>query len=175
MVVRTSGDPAMLVRPITQVISELDPDLPAYDVSTMESRLHDSFARRRLSMTLLVTFAAIALLLAAIGIYGVISYWVGQRTRDIGIRVALGAESGSILRIVFQEFAMMIGLGIGGGLAIAAALSRVVQSMIFGITAHDAVTFIGIGVLLLIVSALAIWIPARRALAVSPVLALRGE
>jgi ABC-type antimicrobial peptide transport system permease subunit len=160
---------------VLRVIRDIDPDLPAYDVSTMGDRLHDSLARRRLSMFLLVTFAGVALVLAAIGTYGVISYWVEQRTREIGIRVALGADHSRILGMIFREFGTVIGVGVIAGAAMALAMARVMRGLVFGISTADAVTFLSVTAFLAIVALLATWVPARRALAVEPITAIRAE
>jgi predicted permease len=175
LVAKTSVDAASVTPAVLAAIRDLDPDLPAYDVSTMDERLHDSFARRRLSMFLLITFAGVALVLAAIGTYGVISYWVEQRTREIGIRVALGAEPSRILAMVFREFGGVIAVGVIAGVAIAAALSRVMRGLVFGVTTGDALTFLTVTAFLGGVALLATWLPARRALSVEPITAIRAE
>ena len=120
---------------------DLDPDLPAHDVSTMEQRLTDSLARRRLSMLLLATFAIAALILAAVGVYGTIAYWVSQRRREIGIRMALGATRTTILGLIAQEFGRTVGVGLVAGLLVAFALTRLMSSLFFGVNATDATTF----------------------------------
>jgi predicted permease len=175
LVARTTVDPASVAPAVLTAIKDLDPDLPTYDVSTMDERLHDSFARRRLSMFLLITFAGVALVLAAIGTYGVIAYWVEQRTREIGIRVALGADHSRILGMIFREFATVIGVGVIAGAAMALAMARVMRGLVFGISTADAVTFLSVTAFLAIVALLATWVPARRALAVEPITAIRAE
>jgi ABC-type antimicrobial peptide transport system permease subunit len=141
----------------------------------MDDRLRDSLARRRLATNLLVAFSGIALILAAIGIYGVIAYWVGERSREIGIRVALGADRGRILSLLAREFSSIVGLGIAIGLAGAFALTRVLSSLLFGVSATDAVSFVLLPAALAVVAALAILAPARRALRVEPLVALRDS
>lgn len=165
--------PASLTTAVLREIRALDPDLPAYDVSTMDDRLRDSLARRRLATNLLVAFAGIAMILAAIGIYGVIAYWVGERSREIGIRVALGADRWRILRLLGREFAMMAGVGVMVGLAGALALTRVLSSLLFGVSATDATTFVMVPTLLVAVAGVAVLMPVRRALGVQPLEAIR--
>jgi predicted permease len=178
IVIRTDdagGDARALTTSVNRVIRSLDPELPTYDVSTMDSRLHDSLARRRLSMVLLGAFAVFALVLAAIGIYGVIAYWVDQRTREIGIRMALGADRGRILRLVAREFGVMVGVGLAIGLAGAFALTRVLNSLLFGVTATDVTTFALIPLVLAAIAVAATYLPARRATRVEPIVAVRAE
>jgi putative ABC transport system permease protein len=160
---------------IVKEIQALDPELPVFDVHTMGQRLHDSLARRRFSMFLLGGFAAFALILAAIGIYGVMTYWVNQRTQEIGIRMALGAQPGNILQLVIRQSLLMVSAGIGIGLTGAFALTRVMASLLFGISATDRWTFIIISLLLGGIALLASYIPARRAAKVDPIVALRYE
>ena len=137
-----------MIAAVTEEIRALDPELPAYDVSTMEQRLHDALARRRFSMFLLGVFAAFAVVLAAIGIYGVMTYWVNQRTHEIGIRMALGAGRRNILQLVIRQASVLVSAGIIAGLAGAFALTRVMSSLLFGVSATDRFTFIVISLLL---------------------------
>ncbi|HXI21266.1 MAG TPA: FtsX-like permease family protein, partial [Gemmatimonadales bacterium] len=177
IVLRTGGTagPASLTGPAMAALHEVDPDLPAYDVSTMAERLRDSLARRRLSMLLLTAFAGFALLLSAIGTYGVIACWVDQRRREIGIRMALGADAGRILRLVALEVLPMVAAGLAAGLFGALALTRVMTSMLFGVGARDTATFVIIPALIALVALLATWVPARQATALEPVAVLRDE
>jgi predicted permease len=177
VVVRTapSIEAASLMTTVSRELAQIDRDLPAYDVATMEQRLHDSLARRRLAMTLLVTFAACALALAIVGVYGVIAYWVGQRTRDIGIRIALGADGARIARMIAREFAGIVAAGLVTGAIAALLLTRVLSSMLFGVSATDAATFVMVPLALALVSALATYLPARRAMRVDPLSAIRTE
>ncbi|MBC8087079.1 MAG: ABC transporter permease, partial [Phycisphaerae bacterium] len=175
LVVRTTVAPASLIAGINREIRALDAELPTYDISTMEQRLGDSLARRRFAAFLLATFAALALTLAAIGIYGVIAYWVDQRTREIGIRMALGAAHGSILQLVLRQSLAMVGVGLVVGIGGALALTRVMKSLVFGISTTDAVTFLVLPVVLSGVALVASYIPARRALRVDPLVAVRHE
>jgi predicted permease len=177
IVVRTANasDPTALTTAINREIRALDPELPTYDVNTMDDRLSDSLARRRLSMFLLALFAAFALVLAAIGIYGVIAYWVDQRTREIGIRMALGADASRILSLVGREFGVMVASGIAVGLAGAFALTRVMNSLLFGVSATDVTTFAVIPFVLATIAIVATYGPARRATRVEPIVAVRSE
>jgi predicted permease len=177
VVVRTTpgSDPAAMTTAVLREIHEIDRDLPAYDVSTMDARLRDSLARRRLATTLLAAFAAIALLLAAVGVYGVIAYWVGERSREIGIRVALGADRMRILKLLAREIGAIVGLGIVVGLAGALALTRVLSSLLFGVSTTDPAAFGLVPLVIALVAVAAVLAPARRALGVEPLVALRSE
>ena len=168
-------DAATLTAAISREIQTIDADLPLYDIATMERRLFDSLARRRLSMFLLGTFAALALILAAIGIYGVIAYWVDQRTHEIGIRMALGADRRNILELIGREFLVIVGIGLVVGFAGALLLTRVMSGLLFGISATDITTFGAIPLLLGLVAVLATYVPARRATKVEPIIAVRSE
>jgi predicted permease len=174
VVVRTTA-PLQMAGAITKEIQTVDPELAVFDVSSMEERLHDSLARRRFSMLLLGGFAAVALMLAAIGIYGVMSYSVNQRTHEIGIRMALGAQRTSILRLVIQQAMILVSVGIAIGLAGAFALTRVMSSLLYGVSATDLFTFIVVSVVLGSIALLASYVPARRATKVDPMVALRCE
>jgi putative ABC transport system permease protein len=141
----------------------------------MQHRLYDSLARRRFSTTMLGAFAAFALLLAAVGVYGVMSYLVTQSTRDIGVRVALGARPANILSMVLRQGMALLALGILAGLLGAAVTTRVMTSLLFGVSATDAVTFAAVPAILALIGLAAIIIPAFRATAVDPIIALRDE
>ncbi len=164
-----------MISAVTEEIRALDPELPSYDVSTMQQRLYDALARRRFSMFLLGVFAAFAVVLAAIGIYGVMTYWVNQRTHEIGIRMALGAGRRNILQLVIRQASVLVSVGIIAGLAGAFALTRVMSSLLFGVSATDRFTFIVISLLLAAIALLASYVPARRATKVDPIVALRHE
>ena len=141
----------------------------------MTAILNDSVHVTRLALTLLGVFAAIALTLAAIGIYGVMSYVVRQRTREIGTRIALGAGSGAVVKMVLRHALLMVGIGLILGLAGSFALTRVIKSALYGVTATDPATYVGISALLLLVALVACLIPTRRAVSVHPTIALRYE
>ena len=172
---RTSADPSSLIAPVRQALREFDADLPMYRVRTMEERVDASLARPRFAMTLLTVFASLALVLAAIGIYGVLAYLVSQSTRDIGIRLALGATEQNVLRLVLQQGAVVTAAGLLIGLAGAWALSRFMESLLFGVSGTDGGTFVAVALLLVPVSIAATLIPARRAARVDPMVALRVE
>ncbi|MFN0109874.1 MAG: ABC transporter permease [Blastocatellia bacterium] len=175
VVVRTTSDPVAMTPTIVSAIQSVDAEMPAFDVATMEQRMSDFLARRRFSMTLLGVFAAIAVLLAAVGIYGVMSYSVTQRTNEIGIRVALGASSRDVLRLILGQGMTLALIGAALGLVFAFALTRFLATMLFGVRATDPLTFASVALLLLMVALLACWIPARRATKVDPMIALRCE
>jgi predicted permease len=175
LVARTSSNPADVANPIVREIHAVDPGVPVYDIHTMQERLYDSLARQRFATAMLGAFAAFALLLSAVGVYGVISYLVTQSTHDIGVRVALGAQPGQILGLVVRQGMALAAVGIAAGLAGAAALTRVMSSLLFGVSATDALTFGLVATILAAVVCAATLIPARRATGVDPMVALRNE
>jgi putative ABC transport system permease protein len=174
-VARTSADPAGVVPAVRRELAALDKELPLYNVRTMEQVLADSISRRRFQMILTAAFAGVGLLLAAVGIYGVISYSVAQRTHELGVRVALGARAGDILRLVVGQGLGLALAGVGVGLALALGLTRVLASMLYGVSATDPLTFAFVALALLGVALLACLVPARRATKVDPMIALRYE
>ena len=175
LAVRTASDEAGLSSAITREIHAVDPTVIVYGVRTMQDRLYDSLARQRFSTTMLGAFAAFALLLAAVGLYGVMSFLVTQSTRDIGILVALGARRENILSLVVRQGMQLTLIGIFAGLAGAAALTRVIASLLFGVSATDIATFLAVPTLLAGVAFVATVIPAWRASSVDPMVALREE
>ena len=174
-VARTSTDPAATAGAIVRAIHEADPTIPVYDVRTMEDRMSNSLARNRFSTLMLGAFAAFALLLAIVGVYGVMSYLVTQSTHDIGVRMALGAQRSSILGMVLRHGAVLTVVGIVAGLIGAAAISRVMSTLLFGISATDVATFAAAPLILAAIAILASYVPAWRATRVDPVVALREE
>jgi putative ABC transport system permease protein len=175
VLLRTRADARTLVSAASKAIGELDPDVPVARVSTMAQALSESVSAPRFRSLLMAIFAATALLLAAIGIYGVISYSVSQRTQEVGVRMALGATPGTVLRLVVGQGCRLACAGVALGLAGAFGLTRVLKKMLFGVTATDTMTFAGVALILGAVATLASLVPACRAARVSPVTALRHE
>lgn len=168
-----AGDPDY--KTLQRRLLEFDGEMVTFSPESMEKSVADSIAGKRFTMTLLGVFAALALLLASIGIYGVLSYLVGQRTQEIGVRMALGAQPLDVLRMVLRDGARMTLAGIGIGVVAALLLTRLMASMLFGVSPNDPITFAGVAVVLCLVALLACYVPARRAMKVSPVVALRYE
>ncbi|MBP7866125.1 MAG: ABC transporter permease [Acidobacteria bacterium] len=175
IVVASDVDPLTFLPEIRAVVKRLDPELALSDVRLMEDRLSEVVASQRFSMMLLSVFAGLALLLSAVGIYGVMSYSVAQRTHEMGVRIALGARGADILRLILGQAGLLIALGLVLGLAGALALTRVLESMLFGIPATDPATFVAVPVILALVGLLAGYIPAFRATRIDPLAALRYE
>ncbi|HXI90674.1 MAG TPA: FtsX-like permease family protein, partial [Blastocatellia bacterium] len=174
-VVRTEGDPQTLANTFRRELQAVDKELPLYDVRTMEQLVSRSVSEPRFNMILLAVFAGLALALASIGIYGVMSYSVAERTREIGIRMAMGAQTDDVLKLVLKQGTVLIVMGLGLGLVASFALTRVISTFLFGVGATDPATFAGIALLLSAVALLACYIPARRATKVDPMVALRYE
>jgi ABC-type antimicrobial peptide transport system permease subunit len=172
--IRTAGDPLAIVPAARRILGELAPDAPVYDVRTLASRVADASAYARFSAMLLAMFAGMALVLAAIGVYGVISFQARQRTKELGLRVALGASPGNVQRLMLRHGLTIALAGLAAGLVGALALTRLLGSMLYDVAPTDPLTFAGIVVVLLAAVLLASWIPARRAAAVEPMDALRG-
>ena len=175
LVAHTSSDPAVVAGAIMRQVHAVDPSVVVYNIRTMQERFYDSMARQRFATVMLGAFAVFALLLAAVGVYGVISYLVSQGTRDIGVRMALGAQPANILRLVTRQGMELAGIGIAGGLIGALVLTRVMAGLLFGVSTTDAVTFSAVAVILAAVAFVATLIPARRAIGVDPNVALRDE
>ncbi|HYL64674.1 MAG TPA: ABC transporter permease [Candidatus Methylomirabilis sp.] len=175
LTLRTSLDPLSLVSAVRTQVLDLDKNLPLYDVRTMDDVLSAEVASQRFNAGALAGFAALAVLLAAVGVYGVMAYAVGQRTHEIGVRMALGAAPGAVRGMVLRQGLWLALLGVAIGVAASFGLTRLMRSMLFGVTASDPETFIGVTAALLIVALAACWLPARRATRVDPVIALRYE
>ncbi|HEV3138973.1 MAG TPA: ABC transporter permease [Vicinamibacterales bacterium] len=173
--VKTAGDPAALAPQVAKEIRALDPDLPLYHVRPMTARVGESLARQRFAMLVLSVFAAVALALASVGIYGVMAYLVGQGTREIGIRMALGASQRRVLAMIVRHGMAVALTGAAIGVAGALALSRVMRSLLFGVQGSDPLTFVAVSLLLAAIALVATYLPARRAATIDPMISLRSE
>jgi predicted lysophospholipase L1 biosynthesis ABC-type transport system permease subunit len=175
LLLRTEGDPALTAPLVRREVLALDPELPVFEVKTMDAALTERLSTRRFSLVLLGLFAGVALLLAAVGVYGVMSYGVVQRSREIGIRMALGARQEDVLRLVVGDGLRLAILGIGIGIPLALGLLRLLRGMLFGVGAFDPVAYLALTAVLGSVALLASWLPARRAAQVDPTVAMRAE
>jgi putative ABC transport system permease protein len=175
LAILTSGNPSSLVPAVQKEVTAIDPDLPVYRVRTMTDVMGESVQRRRLALILLGIFAALALALASVGIYGVTSYVVAQSQQEIGLRMALGADRGEVLRLMMGRGMSSIFVGLGIGLVAALALTRLIAGMLFAVRPTDPVALGGAAIALVAVAMLAIFIPAWRATTVNPMVALRYE
>ncbi|HYY57647.1 MAG TPA: ABC transporter permease [Pyrinomonadaceae bacterium] len=175
LVARTRSNPANMAAAVRAEVQAIDKDQPVYNIRTMAELLKESIAQRRLNMLMLGAFALIALLLAASGIFGLIAYTVAQRTHEIGIRMALGAQKSDILKLIFGQGMSLTMMGLGLGLAAAFALTRLMSGLLFGVSSTDPLTFLSLALFLAAVALIACYIPARRAMKVDPMIALRYE
>jgi predicted permease len=175
LVVRSDVDPATMVEPVRRALSEIDPELPLANVRALEDVAGAALATRRLTLGLVATFGLTALLLAVVGIYGVMAQAVGQRRHEFGVRQALGATQGDIMRLVLSSGAVMTGAGLALGVVIAAASTRLLASLLYGVTPLDASTFAGVAGVLIAAAAGAAYLPARRATRISAATALRAD
>ena len=175
VVLRTDGDPAAVMAAVRRTVNDVEPGDVIYGVETMADVVASSYSARQLSMILLSVFAGLALILACVGIFGVVSYLVGQRTHEIGVRVALGAQRTQVMRLILGQGARMALTGAAVGALAALGLTRLVATQLFGVTAHDPVTFVAVAGLLLLVTVAACYSPARRAMGIDPIVALRHE
>ena len=175
LAVRTQGDPLAMLPVVRDAIWELDSRLPVSNVRTAEDLVRASAARTTFTLVMLGIAAGVALLLGTIGVYGVISYIVSQRIREFGIRLAMGAEAGQIRSMVVRQGLVVAAIGVGIGVAGGLGLTRLMQSLLFGVSATDPITFVAVALVLLAVSGLAAYLPARRASSVDPSEALRYE
>jgi len=174
-VIRSSVEPLSLSEPVRQAIWKVDADQPMWKIRTVEFLVNRSTADRKFLMALMGIFAALALVLTIIGLYGVISYLVNQRTQEIGIRMALGAQMRDILRMVLKQGMILVLSGVGLGLAAAWLLTRLMTTLLYQVSATDPLTFVSISLLLIAVALIACYVPARRATKVDPLTALRYE
>jgi predicted permease len=175
LAVRTTGNPESFAGAVRQEVRALDKDQPVTNVMTMDAVISRSVWQQRFYTILFGVFATLALVLAAVGIYGVMSYAVAQRTHEIGIRMALGARAADVLRLVIKNSMLLISIGVVIGLVGALALTRLLATMLFGVTPTDALTFVAVSAVLIIVALVACYVPARRATKVDPLVALRYE
>src|SRR6185437_3195287 len=173
--VRTQMSRATIVPQMKRALESIDPNLPLLDIRTQNEQIAATMQQERVFADLTAAFGVLALVLAAIGIYGILAYSVSRKTNEIGIRMALGARSGQVMRIVLGEAAWMTGIGIAAGLGGALALGRVVASLLYGLKPWDPLTLTSAAAVLVLVSIAASWIPARRAAAIDPMKALRHE
>jgi putative ABC transport system permease protein len=175
LLLRTKVTPMTLAEAATRAVWAFDPEQSTFDIVTMEERIADTVWQRRLSGALFIVFSALALVLASVGIYGVMSYAVGQRTREIGVRMAMGASPLDVLKLVISQGARLIGIGLGVGLVIAFIAARLITSLLYQVSSIDPLTYLFVSALLAVVALLACYIPARRAMKVDPMTALRTE
>ncbi len=175
VVVRSSSSPSSVAAGIRQTVHSIDKDLPVTDVESFPEAVGASIAQERFRTLLMASFSGIALILAAVGTFGVISYSASQRTHEIGIRIALGAQQGNVLRLILGQGAKLALIGLGAGSAAAFLLTRLMAGLLYGVSATDPLTFGAVGIVLLGVAVTACYIPARRAMRVDPMVALRHE
>ncbi len=175
LIVRAAMDPQLLQRAITDAVHQVNKDQALPDMKTLDQLKVESMASNRLNSIMLGGFATVALLLSAIGIYGVISYSVVQRTHEIGVRAALGASKGNVLTLILKHGLLMAGMGLILGFLGAIALTRILSTLLFGVGARDPITIAGVGAILAVVAMLASYVPARRAAKVDPMICLRYE
>jgi putative ABC transport system permease protein len=174
-VLRTAGDPLSIVETVKRAVADVDPSRPATNFRSVDQYLDQQTQYLRLYILLLGIFGGIAAVLAAIGIYGVMAYAVAERTREIGIRMALGAGSREVLKMVMRHALLLVAIGLTIGLTGSFALTRLIRSGLYGVTATDPATYAGISALLILVAIIACWVPTRRAVRVDPTIALRYE
>ncbi|HVF90866.1 MAG TPA: FtsX-like permease family protein, partial [Blastocatellia bacterium] len=172
---RTTGDPTSLATAVREAVRDVDSNLPVTEVKTQMAQASDTLTQERLFAKLLTFFGVVALLLASIGLYGVMAYSVAQRTSEIGIRMALGAQTGDVLRLVIWQGLKLVLIGVVAGAFASFVLKRFVESQLYGVRPADPLTFAVVGALMLSIALVACWVPARRAAKVDPMIALRNE
>jgi len=175
LVVKTRGQPAALMKSIATAVRSVDPEQPLYDVRTLDDVVDRSLGQRRFQMLVLGGFAIVALVLASVGTYGVIAYGVGQRLREFGVRIALGASHRDVLGLVLARGGALFGAGALIGVVLTGATVRVLATLVYGVGPHDIVSFVAATMVLFLVSIAACYVPARRAARVDPSVALRSE
>jgi predicted permease len=175
VVLRTQGNPIPVMGQVRKTVEEIDPRDVVYNVQTMNDVVATSYSARRLTMVLLTVFAALAIVLACVGIYGVVSYLVGERTEEIGIRLALGAQRRNILVLVLGEGAKMASIGAVLGIAASLLLTRLMANQLFGVSAHDPITYASVAFILMLVAIAACFVPAQRAMRMDPMKSLQSE
>jgi predicted permease len=175
ILLRTVGEPSNTIAAIQRTVRELDPQLQVQDQQTMNAVVDEALTQERFIAQLGGFFSLCALLLACLGLYGVMSYATARRTQEIGIRIALGAQGADVLRLFIKQGMTLVLLGMALGLLGASALTRLMKSLLFGVSVYDPPTFVGVSLLLLLIALLACWVPARRATKVDPMIALRSE
>jgi ABC-type antimicrobial peptide transport system permease subunit len=173
--VRTSADPTRTIADLRRAMNQLDPNLPVFEIRTIQQQVDTMMAQDKLFSSLTAIFSTLALLLAAIGLYGVISYSVVRRTSEIGIRLALGAQTNSVLWMVLRESLTLLAIGLGLGLPLTIAITRVIRGQLFGLSALDPTTFATAIRIVAAMTVIAAWLPARRAAQVDPIQALRCD
>jgi putative ABC transport system permease protein len=171
----TAVEPTSMATAVRNAVAAIDPELPVFNISTMDERLAASVAPRRFNLVLLASFALLAMLLAGVGIYGVVSYSVSQRTHEVGVRMALGAQRRDVLKVILAQGMVLLLIGMGIGLVGAFLLTRFLASLLYGVRPTDSATFAAVSLLLAVVAIVACYIPARRATKVDPMVALRYE
>jgi predicted permease len=175
LAIKTAGDPSTLVGALRRELAQIDPQLPLYDIHTMQERLDETLVTRRSPVLLALVFGAVALFLSALGIYGVLAYLVTQRTKEIGIRVAMGSDAKSIFRLILREGLAIVAIGFAIGIGGALAMSRSIESLLFGVRPLDATVMLSSATILAIVALIACSVPAARATRIDPVEALNAE
>ena len=175
IMVRTAGDPLALVEPVRSLVSALDPDIPVARINTLEARVDEASLDLVIIGGMFTIFGIVALILASIGLYAVMAFSVRRRTAEVGIRMALGADGGKIIRLIVSQGTVPLGIGLMVGLVLAVGLGQAISTFLFDVSAMDPLTFVGIPIVLVLVSLVALLVPANRAAGIAPVIALRED